>query len=139
MTLKGTIKTKQVVRSRETSPLDGTLRIQPIKAAMGKSAAVINTENDRGSMMDDSIMSQGEIDGNGRSKSIRSQNSGLFRLNTMLKSIKVRSKSRMSSDENKSISPERPLGTVMHESTYQESVVLQNFAHTVVEEEPSPE
>ena len=107
-----------MVRSRETSPLDGTLRIQPIKAAMGKSAAVINTENDRGSMMDDSIMSQGEVDGNGRSKSIRSQNSGLFRLNTMLKSIKVRSKSRMSSDESKSISPERPMGTVMHESTF---------------------
>ena len=116
--LKGAIKTKQVRRSRDTSPLDGSLRIQPIRAAeMGKSVALINTENDRGSMLEDSIMSNDEVDGNGRSKSIKSTDSKLGRLNTLLKSIRGKSKSRMSSQDSKSISPERPLGTVVHEST----------------------
>ena len=36
MTLRGSIKAKQVKRTRETSPIDGSLRIQPLKADMGK-------------------------------------------------------------------------------------------------------
>ena len=116
MTLRGSIKAKQVKRTRETSPIDGSLRIQPLKADMGKSFAPINTESERSSMNDDSIMSKEEIDGNRRSRSIKSPNSMLGRMNTMLASIRGKSKTLMSSQESESVSPERPLRTVLHDS-----------------------
>ena len=79
--------------------------------------APINTESERSSMNDDSIMSKEEIDGNWRSRSIKSPNSMLGRMNTMLASIRGKSKTQMSSQESESVSPERPLRTVLQDST----------------------
>ena len=88
-----------------------------MKADVGKSVAPINTESEHGLMNDDSIVSKEEIEGNERSKLIKSPNSNLGRMNTLLAGIRGKSKTQISSQESKSVSPERPLGTFLHEST----------------------